>query len=452
MKLRLSINIVLILTLCLSFAYSEQVSVQVEKVADLPVVGGDPGISPQSPRGGILQMGNDLWFMTNEGGENSLGAVVSYNLSSKTFSTHHSFGLTDPMNPTTARYDGNSPWKATLFQDADGRVYYTTQYGGESNTSQSNGGAVGWFNPATVAVDGVNVVWSGGTTGTEPRRLINEAVYVNNGTTESLYILTNSGGTNSRGTVQKAVIDNGSLVSSSQIVDFWGDSPSTRQPQGGMLLVGDKLYYTTGSGASGAAISLQSIDTATDTRTVLSTTWSTTRSSGSQTGSYSTPIYDSTRNAIYSVSLQGGILKWDITTGTQSILPGSEVDLTGSNFADPILFGESIYYIKQASSTTGGQLFRYDLESEELIHLSDLIGYDGYASSQSGSFSIVMEDGISYLYFLTNAGGAIPGKNGMGALFRLGISPIPEPSSFLLLTLVGSAAFACRFVRRRKNI
>lgn len=427
-------------------AFAEAVVTELTKVADLPTAGSGGAVtSPQSPRGGILQVGNELWFTTFGGGENSVGAIVSYDLENGTFATEHSFGLPNPGQPTQARYDGYQPMKTTLTMGDDGRIYYAAQYGGASWTTGNNGGAIGSFDPATVQSSGVNVVWSGAVATNQPRNLgYTSPIYVPvTGGGASVYFNTYAGGNSDWGTVQKLSLDaGGNPTGVSQVIQLTGSNstPNTgRQSQGGLLLVEDKIYYSTASSAGGALPTLQVLDTTTDQVTVLSTTWTT----GGNNGAWSTPIYDSERNAIYSLALTGGILKWDLTTGVldpQSLLPNSSDGATG-NFADPILFGDSIYYVKQSSGSganSGGQIWRYDLDDENIELLYNLNAYGGTASSQSGTFSVVTENGQDVLYFLTAADTV--GSN-FGALYRLEITVVPEPGTAGLLALASLLVF-----------
>lgn len=281
-----------------------QVQATVTKLADLPNIG-VAGESPQNPRGGTLQIGDDLWFTTYAGGENLVGAIVSYNLVSGQFTTQHSFGLPDPSQPIQVKYDGFSPGKTTLTMGSDGRVYYAAQWGGASWTNGDNGGAIGSFDPATVATTGVTVLWSGAVVSNQPRNLgYTSPIYVPNGSGgASLYFTTYAGGSSDWGTVQKLTLNaSGAVSGSSQVTQFVGASStpaSGRQPMGGMLYINGKIYYTTGSAAASATSTLQVIDVATDQVTVLSNTWTT----GGNLGGYSAPLYDAERNSIYTEGL-----------------------------------------------------------------------------------------------------------------------------------------------------
>ena len=443
--------------------HAEAIQTTLTKVADLPLVGAF-ATTPQSPRGGILQVGSDLWFTTYSGGENSVGAIVSYSMLTGSFTTQHSFGLPNPSQPTQARYDGYNPWKTTLTMGADGRVYYAAQYGGASWTSGSNGGAVGAFNPATVQSSGVSVVWSGATGANQPSNLAyTSPVYVpTGGGTASMYFMTYAGGSQNWGTVQKVTLNaSGAPTSNTTITQLTGSfsTPNTgRQTQGGMLLVNDKIYYATASTAGGAAATLQVLDTTNDQVTVLSDVWSISVTVGTTittSGGWSTPMYDAERNAIYSLTLSTGILKWDLTTGVanpQSVLPNS-MDGAAGNFADPILFGDSIYYVKQASGAAtadnyGGQIWRYDLESENIQLLYNLKDYDGLSSSQSGSLSVVNENGVDVLYFLTASDRTTGTTDQYGALYRLQVTVVPEPGT---IGLVAAGLALCAFRLRRRR-
>lgn len=319
-------------------------STTLTKLGDLPGIVADE--TPGNPRGGLLQIGNTLWFTTYNGGASNHGAILSYDLVSGTFATQYSFGRTDPGDPTTAGYAGQNPQKATLTQGSDGLVYYTTFTGGLTpNSPFANGGAIGRFDPGTIGSTGlVEVLWSGGagagqTIGAggipgyaQPRNFgYGSAIHVSQGAGNpaSVYALSYGGGVGNGsagwGTLQKISLDaSGAYAGTTQVAAFTGTAsaqPGTqpgRQPMGGLLLVDkggtdQKIYYATSSNAGSSLATLQVIDTATDAVTVLSTSW---RDPGvSSGGSYSDPLYDAARNAIYSVSLNGRVLMFDLDTG-----------------------------------------------------------------------------------------------------------------------------------------
>lgn len=434
----------------------ESVVTSLTKVADLPLMGSGPfavSETPQSPRGGILQIGDELWFTTYSGGAYTVGSITTYNLTTGQFDVKHSFGLPDPQNPSTARHDGYSPLKTTLVQGADGRVYYTTQFGGANwdggnNGTANNGGAVGSFDPATVKTTGVKVLWNGGSASPLARTIMNGAIYVPRaGSTASVYSITNAGGgLTAYGTVQRIDLDaNGNTSSVTELTSF--TTTNGRLPQGGMLLVDDKIYYSTSASAGGANFTLQSIDINTNQVQVLYDDWDSLGVSASGFG-YNTPLYDPLREALYVVSLRDGIYKWDLENSAASRLPnsgsgGPASDGGANNFADPILFGDSIYYVTQ---TNNGSIYRYDLDSQQIFKLYDLPDYGGRATNNSGSLSVVTENGVDYLYFLTASTDAT--SNNFGALYKLEVTPVPEPSSVALVLMAGGLGFIAW--RRRK--
>jgi len=455
---------VAILALATQLAVAEQVSTVLTKVADLPVLGSGPyaaSESPQSPRGGILQIGNELWFTTNAGGAYTVGSISTYNLETGVFELKHSFGLLDPLDPATAKHDGYAPFKTTLELGNDGRIYYTTQWGGANwnggtNGTLNNGGVVGSFDPATVQTTGVKVHWNGGAASPNPRSVMNGTIYVPRaGGEASLYAITNAGGGEGAfGTVQKIDLDaSGNTAAVTQLTTF--TSTNGKLPQGGLLYVDDpadayygNMYFATPSYKADGTINptLQTFNINTNQVSVLYDDWDSLGVSTSGFG-YNTPVYDPLREVLYVVSLKDGIYQWDLQTSTASKLPnsgsGTVNDGGGNNFADPILFGDSLYYVTQ---TDEGYLYRYDLELQQVFKLYDLKDYDAFASGQSGSLSVVVEDGIEYIYFLT--GGKVnTTEDNLGSLFRLQVSAIPEPSIALLVA--GTGVF---FALRRRRV
>jgi len=103
--------------------------------------------------------------------------------------------------------------------------------------------------------------------------------------------------------------------------------------------------------------------------------------------------------------------------------------------------------VKQASGSaanSGGQIWRYDLESENIQLLYNLKDAFGIASAQSGSLKIGAEDGREFIYFLTEKDSQ---GDGFGALYRLDIVAVPEPGVMGLL-LVGLGLCGRRLCRR----
>jgi hypothetical protein len=242
------------------------------------------------------------------------------------------------------------------------------------------------------------------------------------------------------------------LGNATQVYSF--DGANGRTTQGGLRLAGDKIYFASTAITGNASTVLGVLDTKTDVATILSTTWNT----GGTRTSYNTPLYDATSNAIYTVTLgsttagQGGILKWDLNTPTQSvqdsqsILPGSADGLTG-NFEDPIIFEGSIFYVKQASTAaanTGGEVWRYDLTAQSSQLVASLNTLGGKTANQSGSLSLVTAlDGTQSLYFLTASQTTASPDN--GALYRV----VPEPATYALL--IAGAGLLVQTTRHRKR-
>ena len=200
----------------------------VEKVADLPSFG---GATADNPRGGILQIGNDLWFTTFGSGANSDGAIVSYNLTSGNFTLQHSLtGL-----------DGLNPYKTTLAQGADGRVYYAAQYGGTGWVSGNTGGAIGSFNPTTVQSSGVSVLWSGVTAGINQLSYTTPVYVPVAGGGASVYFNTYGGGSAGFGTIQKLTLNSSGVVTATTQISQLTGGGTGKQAQGGLVLA-EKMH------------------------------------------------------------------------------------------------------------------------------------------------------------------------------------------------------------------
>lgn len=432
------------------------VETTLSKVADLPLTidPGSTGTGMGGSRSDLVQVGNELWFTTREGGNNLVGSISAYNIVTGQLSLKYSFGLGDPDDPFTVKLDGYMPFSGVVAGQGAyaGKYFYSTRYGGASYVNDGNGGAVGVFDPATGKT---TVLWSG-TSNPSPNQVYAKPVYVDGGANQYLYFLTNGGGiggpSGNFGTIQKL---NLTTQVTTQVTSFYGTAYYTgsnvpsgttagRQPQGGLVQAGSKLYFGTGTGGAQKTPTdttgygtLQVLDTVNDTVTVLA--------NNIDSGIYNTPIFDADRERIYAVTLNKGIYQWNINTGVGEILANSIG--TGSVFANPILFSDSIFYVTQGGSnqnTNGGFIYRYDLELAQLFQLYDLTGLNfGTTGTQAGSFSVVMEEGMEVLYFTTSAGGA----NGAGTILRLEVTPVPEPSTMMMAAL-GVAGLLWR--RRRR--
>lgn len=426
------------------------------KVADLPAASpSNPGSNPRLSRSGILQIGDQLWFTTSAGGNYpEMGSITTYNLTSGQIQVQYSFGLPNPSDPTSARKDGYMPYATPVLGQGmyEGQIIYSTRFGGADwfNTGQpqsNNGGAVGVYNPATGQS---TVLWSGdngqNAANPLPSQIYSSPVYVSNASGQYLYFLTNQGGdiaaagTTPQGSVVKLDLSNNSssIISSFVLPANYTGAPGTmpgRLPQGGILQVQEKLYF-----ASTNNNVLQVLDTVTDTVVSYS------GPAGKTAGIFGTPIYDSERDAIYAVSLNQGIYKWDIETGMSTALPNSTG--LGTSQSSGILFGDSIFYLTLGGSeTTASYLYRYDLVNEQIYMLYNLgtIPESGFTSMQSGVFSIVNEDGQDVLYFITAGGGV----NGAGTIMKLDVLPVPEPGS-LGFIMAGAGVLACLRSRKRR--
>jgi hypothetical protein len=167
-------------------------------------------------------------------------------------------------------------------------------------------------------------------------------------------------------------------------------------------------------------------------------------------GIYGTPIYDSERGAIYGISLNSGIYKWNINTGVSETLENSFLTgtgLPGNAQASGVLFSDSIFFATfGATEAANSYIYRYDLINEQIYLLYNLgtIPDSGNTDLQSGLFNIVNENGREVLYFLTYEGGV----NGTGTLLKLDVTAVPEPS--ITIMLAGALA-AAAFSRRRER-
>jgi uncharacterized repeat protein (TIGR03803 family) len=391
-----------------------------------------------------IQIGDELWFTTANGGDNGFGAIGRWNIGASSFSTV--FSAMDNVN-------GNTP-QGRLARDGN-LVYLTSTRGGTGDR-----GVLARFDVSD-PVSTYTVLWNSpsNSPNTNPNTLIGNPEIVDRGTHKEIYFLTRNGGTASaHGTVQKYRTDTNTV---SLVANLPG-LPDGRQPlDGGFTRVGNSLYFTTFTGgdtatnpnANNGVGTLMRLDLATDTAVTLAsmpTLVPNTRFPANN------PAYDPVTNALYfttgGTSTQpGALMKFDltleslVTLTTLTDAPTSSGPFPEGRFAySEVVIHEGFAYFTtiQGGDFGGGTLNRFNLTSNtmaEIWHLGNDVNLGiNWGLESRGGPMLANYGGQDYLFLLTRTGGL----SNQGTIL---VMAIPEPSSAFLLLGAG----ACLLIRRR---
>lgn len=411
----------------------------------------NPGPYNSSGKSGVLQMGDLLWFTSNRGGLDDRGTISTFDPSTQNFNIIYSFQSAEGFYPVST---------PVLFDD---KLFYTTTRGGTGDT-----GVLGYYD---LIAGTTTTLWNGGSSSNtfNPRTPSGRPTITSSGGDDYAYFLTTNGGTGNGttgaayGTIQKTNIATGV---SSTIHNF---TSAGRQPFSSFAQVGTLLYFTTfvggttGEDYANGAGSLQALDTTTDQIVLVSAI---PGGDGSTVFGSTTPIYDSSRNAMFvltaGISTQpGGLLQFDLGAQTWITLWELEGAPTSTGpfpegrfiYGDPILFEDALYFTTTAGGEYGGgTVNRYDLLTGDKDILFDLgvnteLGVN-FGNNARGEMSLVWEDGKQVLYFFASSGGENGGNpSGKGTLLRLEV--VPEPGPVSLLALAG--LFRILSLRKRRG-
>lgn len=409
------------------------------KVYDFPAVAGQASRPYSIP----VQIGNDLWFTTETGGNFGFGSLAKWDLTTSSLSTV--FSNMDTLN-------GNTP--QSFVTPSAGKLYFTTTRGGTGDR--------GVLASYEIASGNYTVLWNSPSSSptTNPNTLTGNPLLVDRGTHQEIYFMTRNGGNGAAGfgTIQKY---NSATNLVSQVAAFTG-APDGRQPFGGFTQVGTKLYFTTftggntGTGYTNGAGTLMQLDLDTD---AVSTLAALPPGDGSTRFGSSNPLFHPGQNALFFVTAgtstqPGALLKYDLSLDLLTTV----YELTGAAtasgpfpdgrfiYSDLALYENSLFFTTiQGGAFGGGTLNQFNLSNNQFSVLANLgndtVNSINWGQESRGGPALVNYGGQDYLYLLTRTGGA----NNQGTILALAI---PEPSSGALLLLGGGAFY---LFRRRVN-
>jgi len=195
-----------------------------------------------TPKAGLVLSGNTLYGTARTGGTNGSGTVFAVNTNGTGFTTLHTFTATSGSNSTNS--DGTSPETALIL--SGNTLYGTAAFGGTNG-----GGTVFAVNTNGTGFTTLHSFMATSGSNTNSDGALPLAGLVLSGNT--LYGTTYFGGTNGFGTVF-AVNTNGTGFTTLHIFTALSGSNSTNSdgayPQAGLILSGNTLYGTAGSGGT----------------------------------------------------------------------------------------------------------------------------------------------------------------------------------------------------------
>jgi uncharacterized repeat protein (TIGR03803 family) len=369
----------------------------------------------QNPDGALLLSGSTLFGMTSTGGSGGDGTIFQLATNGTGYAVTHSFvgGLNDGQNP-----DGS------LIQSGT-NLFGTTEFGGSAGNSGTvfkiGSNSTGFGIPHTFA--------GGPADGSLPIG----STLVQSGAT--FYGMTTQGGTANLGTVFKVNPDGTAF---SVIHSFAGGTADGQHPSFSSVAVsGTAVYGVTPTGGAFGFGTVFSMNSDGSAYTLL-------RSFNAATGDAWDPVGSLTLSGstVYGMTRQGGggagtIFKMN-TDGTGfNIMHVFTGQPTGDG-ANPVgsltLVGSTLF----GTTPTGGA---------DALGVLFGINTDGSAYNILHTFTGGPNDGAnpgdvivsgSTFYGMTGAGGS----NNLGTVYSF--TPVPEPSSFLLLAVAGSAAIIAR--------
>jgi uncharacterized repeat protein (TIGR03803 family) len=373
----------------------------------------------QNPDGALTQFGSTFYSMTSAGGVFGDGTVFNINADGTAFALLHSFsgGLSDGRNPT------GSP-----------AIAGSTFYGMSLAGGNGGNGAVFKFNADGTGYSLVHSFFGGAADGSSPL-----GSPVLSGST--LYGMTSQGGTANLGTVFKTNADGTAF---SVLHSFTGAPGDGHFPSFSALLIsGSSIYGMTAEGGSADQGAIFRMNTDGTGFSVMHSFVPATGDGWDPNGSLilsGSTLYGMTRQGgggagtIFEINTDGGGYS---RMHTFAGGPGDGANPVGTL----LLVGSTLYgTTPNGGADALGTLFGINTDSTGygVIH-----SFTGGPNDGANPGDLVSSG--STLYGITGAGGS----NNLGTVFS--ITPVPEPSSLVLLAAAGSAAAIARWRSKRKS-
>jgi uncharacterized repeat protein (TIGR03803 family) len=358
---------------------------------------GTSGIYPQAS---VIYESGILYGVTSSGGSGlSYGTLFSYNVSSNTLATLHSFTFPPFTN-------GKQPQASVIYES--GILYGTTTAGGTSNK-----GTLFKYDLSTSTLSNVHIFTGQPTDGSQPQ---NSVIYESG----ILYGTTFNGGTDDKGTLFSYNLTSNTLTI---LYSFAGQPTEGSYPEAGVIYQSGILYGTTSTGGSSNLGTLFSYNLTSNTLTTL---YSFTGIGTDGSYSKADVIYQS--GILYGTTYSGGssnlgtLFSYDLTSSTLTTLHSfTGIGTDGKNPLASVIYQGGILYgtTSTGGSSNLGTLFSYNLASNTL---TTFYSFTGQPTDGSQPYAgVIYQNGI--LYGTTYSGGS----GNQGSLFSYTITPTPTP-------------------------
>ncbi|MGO9110925.1 MAG: choice-of-anchor tandem repeat GloVer-containing protein [Thermoguttaceae bacterium] len=375
------------------------------------------------PNGSLTLNGSTLYGMTSSGGTSGNGNIFSISTSGGDLQSLYSFsGGADGAYPNGSLTLSGS----TLY----GMTVYGGGFGNILSINTNGGGFQGLY------------TFSGGTDGVNPwgsLTLIGP----------TLYGMTYGGGTSGNGNLFSFNTSGGSLQSVLSFSGSGGANPGAA-PFGSLTSSGSTLLYgmTCAGGASGNG-NVFSVNTdGSGFRNLLSFSGS----GGANPGQYPDGDLTLSGSTLYGMTWSGGTSgKGNVFsvntdgTGFHNLFSFSGADGANPN-GDLILSGSTLFGMTEAGgSSNDGTIFSINTDGTGFQSLLSFSGSDGAYAGANPYGSLTLSGSI--LYGMTSSGGG----NNDGVVFSLAIATVPEPSTFVLLSIAAMGLAGCTWRSRRRS-
>jgi uncharacterized repeat protein (TIGR03803 family) len=379
----------------------------------------------QEPIGALIQSGNFLYGMTENGGSSSFGGnagdgtIFAFNTSSHILTLSHSFlgGSTDGANPL-----------GSLLQS--GTSLYGMTFGGGGDPITGSGNGTIFTLDTTNNSEMVKHFFAGSPSeGHNPYGSL-----IQSGTT--LYGMTadDLGGVSShRGTIFALNTTNNSLT---VLHAFVGGLTDGAYPHGSLLQSGNILYGLTSEGGNGTG-TLFAYNTSNNSVSVLHSF-----TGGPGDGALPLGSLIQSGNILYGTTLEGGannfgtLFAFDTTNNTEIVLHSftSTNTVDGAPGDQLVEYGNILIGTDGGGTSNRGAIFAFDTTTDSFSTLHSFAGPDGRVPDD------LLLSGNT-IYGTT----AIGGTNSDGVLFSL---TVPEPAHEWVLACVGLPLL----FRRRRSL
>ena len=383
------------------------------------------GYGPNYPKGRLIPVGKNYWFLSENGGTFGFGGIFSFD------------PTTTNMTQIGAGFDnntGHTPWGSLVI--ADGKAWFTTGSAGSGNR-----GTLAYIDTNTLATPTAVFNFPNNNNvsqldcGEGPR---STPVLIGS----ELWMLTGSGGTNggARGTICRYNLTNGIM---SPVFHFDGTNYG-RQPFGSLVKHGDAYYFTTFAGGTnvnpsgypnGAGtlgrVTFDNLGNPVVTKLINLPTGYTAFPNGDVCPVGTNHLYFTTQG---NTASPGSLIRYDVVNNTWSNMftftAAAKTNYgSGPGASTPIHVDGNLYFTTQTGGTSNkGVLLKYNIANHTMTKLVDFAGggaasLGGGPQYHSATYVDDPDNCKKLIYMLIARGGAYgPVATGYGTLITINLS------------------------------